>query len=265
MRVLSILPITLALFCLFQSIVATHFLSRLGERRLTERRLTIETSGSGDWEEATLVEDERVTEHESGIVQWLWNKWKRATSTQPGAGGVPITNVPSQNLTGGPTTNTSGAAGNNTSGSVTGLIGTTDAPGQQYVNCSDITTGRANRCWAELNLTAYVNDWLSKAVCAAGEGFASCFLRQNGFPGLDCTHISGSACPAPQSDRILDDPKRFYVAYNIYGKPVSTLPPRHWDLTFVSSHQRLFLQLVDRGGQQWRDCQQQHRRNSPNY
>ncbi|KAL2038857.1 hypothetical protein N7G274_008379 [Stereocaulon virgatum] len=45
----------------------------------------------------------------------------------------------------------------------------------------------------------------------------SCFLRLEGFPGLDCTGIKISACTAPQCVNLLHEPAVFYVAYNIYG------------------------------------------------
>ena len=88
---------------------------------------------------------------------------------------------------------------------------------QDGVNCSNIATGRAEKCWQELDLTNYVGNWISNSVCVAGEGFASCYLRQNGFPALDCSTISVSSCPAPQILNETVDPRVFYVVYNIYG------------------------------------------------
>ena len=144
-----------------------------------------------------------------------WPFWKRQSTS----GVVPAQPHQTNGLTNSTTAGTSGAAGNNPNGTVPGFIpNTAGGTNSQYVNCSDVTTGRANKCWAELNLTQYVQDWRSSAVCFQGEGFSSCYLRQNGFPGLDCHTISGAACTAPQSDAAIDDPKRFYVAYNIYGQ-----------------------------------------------
>ena len=220
MRVVSAwICLVVSIFLLCSSTEA--FWNKFIERRLVERKLQIERSTIGDWEEATLVEVDAPGPSKRDEPKWWF--WKRQTGSTSGGnagqpGGVPVATPGKQNLTGGPTTNTSGAAGNNTSGTTPGLIGNGDNPNERFVNCSDITTGRANKCWFDLNLTQYVNDWLDNAICVPGEGFASCFLRQNGFPGLDCSQISVSACPAPQSDSIITDPRRFYVAYNIYGK-----------------------------------------------
>ena len=106
----------------------------------------------------------------------------------------------------------------------TGEINSTDpAPGavtnsnysSSDVNCSDLTTGRDNKCWNELNLTQFVNNWTERNKCRYGEAFASCFLRIEGFPGLDCTGIKISTCTSPP---LLPgtDPRIWYVAYNIY-------------------------------------------------
>ena len=91
-------------------------------------------------------------------------------------------------------------------------------PMTNVVNCTDVTTGRDNKCWEELKLTKWVEDWVDTNACYAGEAFASCFLRKEGFPGLDCTGIKINACTAPQGDHVLKQPEVFYVAYNIYGK-----------------------------------------------
>ena len=85
------------------------------------------------------------------------------------------------------------------------------------IDCNNITTGRDNKCWAQLNLTQWVQEWLEDNTCHPNEPFASCFLRLEGFPGLDCTGIKISACTSPQGDNILEKPQVFYVAYNIYG------------------------------------------------
>ena len=91
-------------------------------------------------------------------------------------------------------------------------------PMTNVVNCTDVTTGRDNKCWEELKLTKWVEDWVDTNACYAGEAFASCFLRKEGFPGLDCTGVKIDACTAPQGDNVLKQPEVFYVAYNIYGK-----------------------------------------------
>ncbi len=114
--------------------------------------------------------------------------------------------------------NTSNSNTNTVNGVAPGLIGNTGSVNYQQINCSDVTTGRSNKCWNILGLTEYVQTWQKSSSCYEGEGFSGCFLRQNGFPSLDCHAISVSACPAPQSDIVNQDPRTFYVAYNIYGK-----------------------------------------------
>ena len=108
-----------------------------------------------------------------------------------------------------------------------GMNGTTAQPGfiptlshngvQAQVNCSDLTTGRDNKCWDELELTSWLeNDWLAYNTCYEGEGFSSCYLRQVGYPELDCTGIKLATCtPPPVIPN--QDSRFFYVAYNIYG------------------------------------------------
>ena len=105
-------------------------------------------------------------------------------------------------------------------------VGTEDTPGMitnspatnDEVDCRNIQTGRDNKCWDELDLTKFVEDWVIKNSCHTDEPFASCFLRKEGFPGLDCTGVKISSCTAPQGDDLSKDPEVFYVAYNIYGK-----------------------------------------------
>ena len=95
------------------------------------------------------------------------------------------------------------------------------------VDCDNVTTGRDNKCWVQLNLTQWVQEWLEDNSCHPDEPFASCFLRLEGFPGLDCTGIKINACTAPQGDNMLNKPQVFYVAYNIYGTvciPILEIP-----------------------------------------
>lgn len=92
------------------------------------------------------------------------------------------------------------------------------------VDCWNITTGRDNKCWEVLDLTAWLEDWLKRNPCHPNEAFASCFLRIQGFPGLDCTGIKIDACTAPQGDNLLKEPEVFYVAYNIYGTILLLIP-----------------------------------------
>ena len=114
------------------------------------------------------------------------------------------------------TTSTS-AAGNSTELSPEGNTKNSTVDSSDGIDCDNITTGRDNKCWAQLNLTQWVQEWLEDNTCHPNEPFASCFLRLEGFPGLDCTGIKPSACTAPQGDNMLKTPQVFYVAYNIYG------------------------------------------------
>ena len=123
---------------------------------------------------------------------------------------VPVPGQQSQNIT-----STAGAGDEATN--APGMI--TNSPVvNDEVDCKNITTGRDNRCWAELGLTAWVNEWVDANACHTDEPFASCFLRLEGFPGLDCTGIKIDACTSPQGENLLEEPEVFYVAYNIYGE-----------------------------------------------
>ncbi|KAL8950518.1 MAG: hypothetical protein Q9222_003457 [Ikaeria aurantiellina] len=84
------------------------------------------------------------------------------------------------------------------------------------VNCSDLSTGRDNKCWEELQLTTWVSNWIVSNTCYQDEGFSSCFLRKVGYPELDCTGIKLSTCTPPSADDGMDT-RVFYVAYNIYA------------------------------------------------
>ncbi|KAL8964633.1 MAG: hypothetical protein Q9183_004320 [Haloplaca sp. 2 TL-2023] len=108
--------------------------------------------------------------------------------------------------------------------SESGLNGTTPEPGfipalsitRQEVDCSDLSTGRDNKCWDELQLTTWVESWIAENTCYQDEAFASCFLRQVGYPELDCTGIKLVTCTPPTSEDRMDT-RVFYVAFNIYA------------------------------------------------
>ncbi|KAL8779281.1 MAG: hypothetical protein Q9213_007013 [Squamulea squamosa] len=87
---------------------------------------------------------------------------------------------------------------------------------REEVDCLDLTTGRDNKCWEELQLTTWVQNWIVDHTCYESEGFSSCYLRQVGWPELDCTGIKIPACtPPPVKEN--QDPRIWYVAYNIYA------------------------------------------------
>ena len=122
-------------------------------------------------------------------------------------------------------TNASSTEGTNGLGSVPNDPDTD--PNGDGVNCMDLTTGRSNKCWDELDLNDWIEDWLNNNSCRADEAFASCFLRKEKIPGLDCRGININACVPPQGE-IVNTPQAFYVAYNIYGKISLRLASDHW-------------------------------------
>lgn len=90
------------------------------------------------------------------------------------------------------------------------------------VNCSDLSTGRDNKCWEELHLTTWVQDWIAGNTCYENEPFASCFLRKVGYPELDCTGIKLATCTPPPIKEGMDS-RVFYVAYNFYGISLNSI------------------------------------------
>ena len=120
------------------------------------------------------------------------------------------------------TTTTAGSTGGTGNGTTANSPGFISQPGVGYddeVVCTNLTTGRANKCWDDLNLTKWVITWANDNThkCYQDEGFSSCFLRINGFWGLDCSQIAPNACVPPQNANLATQPEVFYVAYNIYG------------------------------------------------
>lgn len=105
-----------------------------------------------------------------------------------------------------------------------GLNGTNPQPGvipnlsttRDEVNCSDLSTGRDNKCWQELQLTTWLENWIVGNTCYQDESFASCFLRKVGYPELDCTGIKLDTCTPPPMKPDMD-PRIFYVAFNFYA------------------------------------------------
>lgn len=122
-------------------------------------------------------------------------------------------------------------------------------------DCRNLRTGRANKCWGELNLTVWVGKWMeaNREDCYLGEAFASCFTRLQGFYSLDCTGIKGDACSPPQDrDGFDQSPELFYVMHNIYGTKFIPLI-RDWLIADELSRSRQsFLQLLVRSCEQRR-------------
>ena len=130
------------------------------------------------------------------------------------AAGLPSQTTQVTNITDNPYNSTE----NTTNGYQPGLVGNQANPNNDKVDCNQPQTGRSNDCWAQLGLTEYVIEWVNTHECYRGEGFSTCYLRQNGFPSLDCSGIAISSCPPPQDSALSLDPQKFYVAYNIHGE-----------------------------------------------
>ncbi|KAI4106750.1 MAG: hypothetical protein LQ339_002942 [Xanthoria mediterranea] len=107
----------------------------------------------------------------------------------------------------------------------------------EEVDCLNLTTGRDNKCWDELQLTTWVHNWIEGHTCYESEGFSSCFLRQVGWPELDCTGIKIPSCTPPPV-KPNQDAHVWYVAYNIYGmSPISSITSKNpllINLRFIS-------------------------------
>lgn len=130
-------------------------------------------------------------------------------------------------------------------------ITTTDGQGQlgvipnlnitrEEVDCTDLSTGRDNKCWQELRLTAWVSDWIAANTCYQNEAFSSCFLRKAGYPELDCTGIKLDTCTPPSVKEGMD-PKVFYVAYNFYCKFFFFFPFSNCLRSFVAGKKKLTI------------------------
>ena len=150
----------------------------------------------------------------------LVRRQQDAVAADPGTGAaIPRPSIQVQNLT-----EVQNNTLNNTSGQPTGYYGVN--PGQLIqVNCTLLNTGLSSDCWEKLNLTAWLNKWSADHRCFPNEGFATCFLRQNGFPAYDCSSIAVNRCVPPQAFP-WQDVFSFYVSYNIYCK-YSRDAPKH--------------------------------------
>ena len=162
-----------------------------------------------------LVEEQSAAEGPKSRI--IRRQGTTGTVQVPGqvVGGLPNTGGQTQNVTSVPAQN---GSTNTTTGVQPGLLGNQGNPDNEKVDCTQPQTGRSNDCWAQLGLSQYVIEWVNTHECYKGEGFSTCYLRQNGFPTLDCSGIAISSCPPPQDDSLTLDPQKFYVAYNIHGK-----------------------------------------------
>lgn len=156
----------------------------------------------------------------SGLMSGIGNLVERQSGTDAvnslgetaGVGSQPSQ---TQNTTS--TEGSTGGTGNGTTANSPGFISQPGDVDDSQVVCTNLTTGRANKCWDELQLTQWVINWANDNKCYEYEGFSSCFLRLNGFWGIDCSQIAPDACVPPQDPNLATKPEVFYVAYNIYG------------------------------------------------
>lgn len=95
---------------------------------------------------------------------------------------------------------------------------------RQDLDCSpSSTSGLHPECWAQLNVTGYINDWLAANGTAAGcdtLGFAQCFLQANGYGGRTCNLLTRGTCDAFETTgtaAAYESPQQFYTLWNIYA------------------------------------------------
>ena len=129
---------------------------------------------------------------------------------------------------------------------------TTDQPQRlrlhqrQASNCSSIREP-SNECFSSVDLGSYVQGWLQSNTCQAGEGFSTCYLRQNGLSGSDCTKIADNLCPSSRAPHGITLPIVYTIA-NIQGESRFADPGRPFTSCLMSHtrHQRIFHRLVYR-------------------
>ena len=82
------------------------------------------------------------------------------------------------------TTSTAGSTGGAENGTTANAPGFITLPGYVYddqVDCRNLRTGRANKCWDELQLTQWVMDWTNENKCYQTEPFSTCFFGSTAF------------------------------------------------------------------------------------
>ncbi|KAG6989892.1 hypothetical protein G7Y79_00061g092790 [Physcia stellaris] len=99
-----------------------------------------------------------------------------------------------------------------------------NATSDQQSHCLNIAAHQYQACWAVLNVTGYLQDWVAfnKGKCDDEDmGFADCFLYLEVGGGANCTSFTGrSQCPSPDSKTFLGRPnsaQAYYVAFNIWN------------------------------------------------
>ncbi|KAL8639286.1 MAG: hypothetical protein Q9228_003668 [Teloschistes exilis] len=99
-----------------------------------------------------------------------------------------------------------------------------NATQDQHERCLDIAAHQYQVCWQVLNITGYINEWISfnQAKCDSEDmGFADCFLYIEVHGGANCTSFTGrSQCPSPDTATFLgrtNGAHSYYVAFNIWN------------------------------------------------
>ncbi|KAL8705638.1 MAG: hypothetical protein Q9201_001275 [Fulgogasparrea decipioides] len=98
------------------------------------------------------------------------------------------------------------------------------AAADQLQHCRNFAAHQYQLCWAVLNVTGYIQDWVSfnQRKCADEDmGFADCFLYLEVGAGANCTSFTGrSQCPSPDSKTFvnrINGAHAYYVAFNIWN------------------------------------------------
>lgn len=94
----------------------------------------------------------------------------------------------------------------------------------QQSHCLDVAAHQYQACWEILNVTGYLQDWVSfnQDVCDEKDmGFADCFLYLEVGDGTNCTSFTGrSQCPSPSTRTFAsrtNGQQAYYVAFNIWN------------------------------------------------
>ncbi|KAL8731476.1 MAG: hypothetical protein Q9181_004300 [Wetmoreana brouardii] len=98
------------------------------------------------------------------------------------------------------------------------------AAADQVQHCQNFAAHQYQVCWAVLNVTGYIQDWVSfnQGKCNDEDmGFADCFLYLEVGAGANCTAFTGrSQCPSPDSKKFvnrINGAHAYYVAFNIWN------------------------------------------------
>ncbi|KAJ0160967.1 hypothetical protein CTA2_7002 [Colletotrichum tanaceti] len=99
------------------------------------------------------------------------------------------------------------------------------ARGFRQFDCSpSSSTGLRGQCWAQLDVSKYIRDWLAenatKADCDT-LGFAQCYLEFNGYGGRTCDTLTRDTCAGFETRgdeaELYYSPQQFYTLWNIHA------------------------------------------------